>query len=81
MVVFLYLTIICFCACIPTYEHYEKLSMILQMLGCVFFLMANAFYDKTITNLKNEIRDLRKEIDRLKEQSCMEDNRNGKYDI
>ena len=68
MMMFLYLTIICFCAySILPQEGLGDYCWIALFLGMIFFCIANCCYDNTITKLKNEIKDLNNEIKRIKE--------------
>lgn len=68
MVMCLYLMAICFCAySVMPQEGLGDYSLIALFLGVIFFWIANCCYDNTISKLKNEIKDLKKEIDHIKE--------------
>lgn len=64
----LYLMSVCLCAySVLPQEGLGNYSLIALFLGMVFFWIANCCYDNTISKLKNEIKDLKKEIDHMKE--------------
>lgn len=68
MMLCLYMMSVCFCAySVMPQEELGKYSLIALFLGMVFFWIANCCYDNTISKLKNEIKDLKKEIERIKE--------------
>ena len=68
MVLSLYVMVICLCAYVPLTDNgFTDAGVIAVLLGVTFFWIANVCYDRTITKLKNEIRELRKEIELIKE--------------
>lgn len=68
MIVSLYIMTICFCVCVSMQSYnLEKESLIVLSVGIAFFWIANICYERTITKFKNEIRDLNKKINNLKE--------------
>lgn len=63
MILSLYMMVICFCV----YDFLpEDVKIFAILFAVLFFWIANACYDRTITKLKDEIRELRKEIERIK---------------
>ena len=68
MILSLYIMTICGCAYVAMQGHdMDKARVIVLWVGIAFFWIANACYDKTISSLKKEIRELREEIKRMKE--------------
>lgn len=60
--------VVCFCAYVAMQRYdIEVVRIILLCVGILFFWIADGIYAKTINNLKNEIKELKKEIDSLKE--------------
>ena len=67
MIIALYCMVICFCAYVAMQGcDIEVARAIVLLVGIIFFWIANCCYDKTIDNLKKEIKELKKEIDNLK---------------
>lgn len=67
MVVCLYLMSIClYVYSVLPQEGLGNYSNIALFLGIIFFWIANYCYDNTISKLKNEIKDLKKEIYNIK---------------
>ena len=64
MILCLYLMTLCFCLCTKMTEDYV---IILVLIAVVLFWIASFIYDKTINELKSEIRNLKKKIDHIKE--------------
>lgn len=68
MMLCLHMMTICFCAySVLPQQGLEKYSLIALFLGIAFFWIANCCYDHTISELKDEIKDLKNEIERIKE--------------
>ena len=63
MILSLYLMVICSCVydLLP-----ENVRVVAVLLAVFFFWIADICYDRTITKLKDEIRDLNKKIDNIK---------------
>lgn len=69
MILSLYLMTICFCIYGLAIENdCGEWSLAVLLLGIAFFWIANVCYDKTITKLREDIRELREEIKRMKER-------------
>ena len=68
MMICLYFMSICFAihSLLPTYELEHWSFYILLVANC-FWMVAYICYDNTITKFKDEIKDLKKEIDSIKE--------------
>lgn len=64
MISCLYLVTICFCLGSKMTGEYVIIPI---LLGIAFFWIATICYDRTITKLKDEIIELNKKIDNLKE--------------
>ena len=68
MILSLYIMVISFIAYVKLSEYgFENASVVALWIGIVFFWIANFCYDHTISNLKSEIKDLKKEINHIKE--------------
>lgn len=68
MILALYCMVVCFCAYVAMQGYdIEVARAIVLFIGIAFFWIASGIYDKTINKLKNEIKELKKEIDNLKE--------------
>ena len=68
MLLSLYIMVISFIAYVKLPEYgFENVSVVALWIGIVFFWIANFCYDKTISDLKKEIRELKKKIEHIKE--------------
>ena len=68
MVLSLYIMTISLCAWVAMQGYdMEKARAIVLWVGIAFFWIANFCYDKTISDLKEEIKELKKKIDHIKE--------------
>ena len=68
MILCLYMMTICFCAySVMPQEWLGNYAIIVLLIGIAFFWIANCIYDKTISKLNDEIRDLKKEIKHIKQ--------------
>jgi len=67
MIISLYIMILCFCAFFAMIGYdMENIRAIVLLIGITFFWIADYCYDKTIKSLKKEIRDLKEEVDNIK---------------
>ena len=66
MILSLYLTIVCLCLSF-TINDDSAMSMIVCIIGGVFYLIAEVCYRITINTLMKDIKKLKQEIDSLKE--------------
>lgn len=63
MILSLYIMVISFIAYIELPEYgFENASVVALYIGIAFFWITNICYDKTISDLKNEIKELKKKI-------------------
>lgn len=67
MILSLYCMVICFCTFVVMQVYNIGNVSLLVLAGGIFFLLiANYRYDKTIDNLKKEIKELKNEIETIK---------------
>lgn len=66
MTICLYLMTICMILSFGMCNKGTSLFLIPMFIAAIFFGIADHCYDKTISKLKDEIRDLNKKIDNLK---------------
>lgn len=70
MILSLYIMTICLCAYVGMMGYdMEKARLIVLFVGIAFFWIANCCYNNTISTLKAEIKELRKQINFDRETS------------
>lgn len=66
MVLSLYAMVVCLIFAFDIQE-YEKISLVMTLVGCAFCFIAEVCYSTTIDSLREDIVNLKKQIDNIKE--------------
>ena len=66
MVLSLYMMAVCLIVAFDL-QGYEKISLIMTLIGCAFCFIAEVCYSITIDSLREDIMNLKKQIDTIKE--------------